>query len=472
MAENDADRAKYDFKKAMQEITSYRGRGTELISVYVPENKQISEVMAYLRNEQSQASNIKSKTTMNHVQSAIDSIAARLKTYKAPPANGVVIFCGEVPRAGDQTKMVQYVINPPEAITAFMYRCDSTFFTDPLDAMLLDKRSYGLITIDRSEATLGILSGSRIQVLKHFDSLVPSKHHQGGQSSVRFERLIEIAAHEFFKKVADNATEVFLNRPELIGILVGGPGATKDFFVKEEYLHHELRKKVISPLVDTGYTDESGLRELVDNAKGIIVDVRLTEEKEYMQRFFREIRKADGGLSCYGEAMVRNALDMGAVDMLLLSEALDKRRVTVQCPSGHTHDLTVPDADERIQCPECKANAQVIKDEDLIDDFFMKADEYNTKVEIISPDSDEGDMLMRAFGGIAAILRYKVSRCPSWTISLFRSAGPWRARSARPASTSPSCPWTSAASRGRTPPWRCSPWPRWRSRTPWSTPPP
>ena len=113
MAENDADRAKYDFKKAMQEITSYRGRGTELISVYVPENKQISEVMAYLRNEQSQASNIKSKTTMNHVQSAIDSIAARLKTYKAPPANGVVIFCGEVPRAGDQTKMVQYVINPP-----------------------------------------------------------------------------------------------------------------------------------------------------------------------------------------------------------------------------------------------------------------------------------------------------------------------------------------------------------------------
>ena len=395
---NSEDKARYDFKKDMHEITNYKGRGTELISVYVPGSKQISDVMAYLRNEQSQASNIKSKTTMKNVTSAIDSIAARLKTYKAPPENGVVIFCGEVPRAGDQTKMVQYVINPPEPITAFLYRCDSQFFTDPLQSMLLDKKCYGLITIDRSEATIGLLSGSRIQVLKHFDSLVPSKHHQGGQSSVRFERLIEIAAHEFVKKVADNATEVFLNRPELLGILVGGPGATKDFFVKEEYLHHELRKKVISPLVDTGYTDESGLRELVENARDIITDVQLTKEKVYMQRLFAEIRKTDGGLSCYGEDEVRNATDMGAVDMLLLSEALNKKRITVQCPSGHTHELTVRDPDERVQCPECGANASVIK-----------AEAFNTRVQIISPDSEEGDMLLKAFGGIAAILRYKVN---------------------------------------------------------------
>ena len=383
---NSEDRAKYDFKKDMQEIQNYRGRSTELISVYVPKTKQISDVMAYLRNEQSQASNIKSKTTMKNVQSAIDSIAARLKTYKSPPENGVVIFCGEVPRAGDQTKMVQYVINPPEPITAFLYRCDSTFFTEPLESMLLDKKCYGLITIDRSEATLGILSGSRIQVLKHFDSLVPSKHHQGGQSSVRFERLIEIAAHEFFKKVADNATEVFLNRPELLGILIGGPGATKEFFVKEEYLHHELRKKVVSPLVDTGYTDESGLRELVQNAQGIITDMQLTQEKVYMQRLFTEIRKADG---------------------LLLSDSLKKRRITLECPNGHIHEKTVADADQKFQCPECGQSATVTKDEDLIDDFFNRADAYNTRLQLISGDSEEGDMLLKAFGGVAALLRYR-----------------------------------------------------------------
>ena len=136
--------------------------------------------------------------------------------------------------------------------------------------------------------------------------------------------------------------------------------------------------------------------------------MQLTKEKEYMQRLFTEIRKADGGLSCYGEDEVRQSLDMGAVDMLLISESLSKRRVTVQCPSGHKHELTVKDADERIDCPECGAVATVIKDEDLIDDFFMRADAFNTRVQIISPDSEEGDMLLKAFGGIAAILRYKV----------------------------------------------------------------
>lgn len=406
---NSEDRAKYDFKKDMEEIQNYRGRGTELISVYVPGNKQISDVMAYLRNEQSQASNIKSKTTMKNVQSAIDSIAARLKTYKAPPENGVVIFCGEVPRAGDQTKMVQYVINPPEPITAFLYRCDSTFFTEPLQSMLLDKKCYGLLTIDRSEATIGLLIGSRIQVLKHFDSLVPSKHHQGGQSSVRFERLIEIAAHEFFKKVADNANELFLNRPEIQGILIGGPGATKEYFVKEEYLHHELRKIIMTPLVDTGYTDESGLRELVQNSQNIIQDMQLTEEKKYMQRFFAELRKTDGGLSCYGENEVRYALSMGAVDMLLLSDTLKKRRIAVQCPNGHLHEMTVDNADQRFLCPDCGQSANVVKDEDLIDNLYDLADSFNTRLQLISGDSEEGDMLLRAFGGIAALLRYKLN---------------------------------------------------------------
>ncbi len=407
---NTVDRARYDFKKAMQEIINYKGRGTELISVYVPSTKLISDVMAYLREEQSQASNIKSKATMKNVTGAIDSIMSRLKTYKAAPANGVVIFCGEVPRAGDQTKMVQYVVEPPEAITAFLYRCDSTFFTEPLESMLLDKKYYGLIVIDRKEATIGMLSGSKISVLKHFDSLVPSKHHQGGQSSVRFERLIEIAAHEFYKKVADNATTVFLDSIlELQGILIGGPGATKDFFVKENYLHHELQKKVVSPLFDTGYTDESGLKEIVDAAQGAIQNMQLMIEKDYMQRLFREIRKQDGGLSAYGEADVRAAAEMGAVDTLLISEELKKSRVTISCSNGHTHTLTVNDPDDPILCPDCNQVAKVTSSEDLIDNFFEIADSFNARLQLISGDSEEGDMLLKAFGGIAAILRYRVA---------------------------------------------------------------
>ena len=259
------EKRRYDFKRALEEIMKIHGRGTELVSVYVPPDKQISDVANYLRNEYSQSQNIKSKRTNKAVTGAIESILARLKYFKAPPENGVIFFVGEAPTAGDQTKQVQFVVEPPEPITSFLYRCDSEFYTEKLLDMLEEKENYGLIVIDRSESTIGLLKGKRITVVKNIQSLVPSKHGRGGQSALRFERLIEIAAHEFYKKTADVANESFNSVGDLKGVLIGGPGPTKEFFVKEEYLHHELRKKIIDTF-DTGYTDEYGLKELVEKA--------------------------------------------------------------------------------------------------------------------------------------------------------------------------------------------------------------
>lgn len=403
------EKARYDFKKGMQEIVDVRGHGTELISLYVPPTRQISDVMAYLRDEYSQSSNIKSKGTMKNVQSAIDSIMARLRTFKTVPEKGIAIFCGEVPRAGDQTRMVQHVLYPPEPIVTFMYRCDSQFYTEPLKGMLLDKKSFGLIVIDRQEATIGILSGSTITPLKNIDSLVPRKHRQGGQSAQRFERLIELAAHEFFKKVADSATDAFLHREDMQGIILGGPGYTKEYFLKEDYLHHELLKKVVGTF-DTGYTDEYGLKELVENAKDALRDLDLTKEKELIQRLFSEIRKQDGGLSAYGEDSVRYALEMGAVDTILLSEGLNKRRLKVKCQNGHEYSVTVPEGEDedKVACSVCNDTAEVVYNEDIVDDFFERADSFSTNVELISEDSEEGQMLIKAFGGIAALLRFRV----------------------------------------------------------------
>ncbi|MEM4232788.1 MAG: peptide chain release factor aRF-1, partial [Thermoplasmata archaeon] len=252
------DLQKYEFRRSLEEVKKLSGRGTELISLYVPPSRQISDVANYLRNEYSQSSNIKSSSTRKNVQAAISSILSRLKNFKTPPENGLVFFVGHRSIGADQTDMVQYVLEPPEPVPTFIYRCDSQFFTEPLEAMLEQKEKYGLIVLDRSEATIGILNGKRIIPIKNMQSLVPSKHGRGGQSARRFERLIEIAAHEYYKKVADVAAEAFLPQKDLKGILVGGPGPTKDYFVKSDYLHYELQKKVIDTF-DTGYTDEYGL---------------------------------------------------------------------------------------------------------------------------------------------------------------------------------------------------------------------
>ncbi len=406
--ERQMEKRRYDFKRALEEIRDIHGRGTELVSVYVPPDKQISDVANYLRGELSQSQNIKSKRTQKAVSGAIESILARLKYFKTPPPNGVIFFIGEAPTAGDQTKQVQFVLEPPEPITSFMYRCDSEFYTEKLWGMLDDKETFGLIVIDRSEATVGLLKGTSIIVLKNVQSFVPSKHGRGGQSALRFERLIEIAAHEFFKKVAEIADDAFLNQDSLLGVLIGGPGDTKKFFITEEYLNHELRKKVLDP-VDTSYTDEYGLKELVENAKTILTDLSLNREKELMQRFFRELRKPDGGLSCYGEDEVRHALALGAIDTLLISEGIRLKRVKINCQNCGEMEITVPDEDH-IQCPQCKSpsSPEIIESKDFIDAFYDDADQVGTKVELLTVDSEEGDILLRAFGGLAAILRYNI----------------------------------------------------------------
>ncbi len=403
-----SDRQKYDFRRSLEEIRNLKGRGTELISVYVPPTKQISDVAAYLREEFSQSSNIKSAGTRKNVQGAISSILARLKYFKNAPANGVIFFVGEISATGDQTRMVQYVLEPPDPITTFLYRCDSDFYLEPLEGMLLDKKVYGLVVIDRSEATVGILRGKAIHVIRNLDSLVPSKHRMGGQSAQRFERLIEISANEYYKKVSDIMTESFLNLDGLQGILVGGPGPSKEFFIKEGYLHHELAKKVVDTF-DIGYTDEYGLKELVEKAKDKLYDLDLMREKRLFQQFLNEIRQSDG-LSVYGEDQIRNAILIGAVDVLLVSEGLRKRRVTLDCPQCGILELTVdkgPDGTS-MTCPKCGTVGTVTKDVDLVDDLFDQAGLMGTRVELISPESEEGEMLLKAFGGIAGLLRFSI----------------------------------------------------------------
>jgi len=400
-------RKRYEFKRYLEEIEKYEGRGTELISVYIPPKRPISDVIAYLRDEYGTSANIKSKSTRKNVMSAIESIMSRLKYFKMPPPNGLVVFVGHAIKRGDQTEMVSYVLEPPEPVQSFIYKCDSKFYIEPLKGMLGEKDVYGLLVIDRKEATIGFLRGSRVEVVKHLDSMVPSKHHQGGQSSRRFERLIELAVHEFFKKVGDKANEVFLAEPNLKGILVGGPGGTKDSFLQGDYLHHELKKKVID-VFDVGYTDEYGLHELVQKASETLKQLEVFHERQLLQRFFREIKKPDGGLAIYGEREVREALERGAVDILLISEGLRKFMVTWRCPQcgKEIREVVKGEVPEKM-CPDCNVPMDVVEKKDLIEEYYDIAESYGTQVELISDESEEGKIFSKAFGGIAALLRYR-----------------------------------------------------------------
>src|SRR6266850_7631803 len=326
----------YEFRRALEELKSIRGRGTELISVYVPPGRPISDVMARLRNEYAESSNIKSRVTRNHVLWAIESAMNKLKQYRQVPENGLVIFTGHKSIGADQYEQVSFVLEPPRKITVDTYRCDSSFYLEPLEDMLVDRDLYGVLILDRKEATAALLHGKRIEILwGPEESGVQSKHGRGGQSQRRFERIIEDQAHQWFVKVGEKANEVFLNRP-ITALLIGGPGPTKEYFMTEGYIHHELQKIVHKQLFDVGYTDETGVKELLEKAENELANLDLVKEKRAMRRFMQEVVKSEAGLATYGEEHIRKALGGGAVDLLLISETLRKARLSFTCGSCGT----------------------------------------------------------------------------------------------------------------------------------------
>ena len=313
----------------------------QLVSLYIPPERKIYDVQSYLRNESSQSANIKSKSTRKNWFNC----QSRQDYFQRTRS--------DVSKGSNQTTMVQEVIEH--------------FYTDVIPASFLGG-------IRRSQSTIWFNCHRNSKYQKHMYSQVPSKHGKGGQSKQRFERLIEEAAHEWYKKVAHSATECFLGN-NVEGLLIGGPGATKDYFIKREYLNHELQKIIIDSF-DTGYTDESGLREIVTRGAGRLSEVQLVKEKNLMNQFMKEVLSTKGNLATYGQKQIEMALEMGAVDHLLVSEGFEK----------------MPNVEQG-----------------TVKRLGEMAEKSKATVTIISTDSEEGISLQKAFGGLAAMLRYPIS---------------------------------------------------------------
>jgi len=407
----------FRLRKTLNTLASKEGRGTELVSLYVPPGRQISDVMNMLRQEYGTASNIKSTTTRKNVQDAIVKVQQRLKLFKEVPEKGLVIFCGAIPQNGAGSERIEtYVITPPEPISIYLYRCDSRFHTEHLQEMLREKEIYGILLIDASAATYATLQGRRLEILRQDTSGVPGKTRAGGQSARRFERLREMRMQEYFRRVGEHANETFLPIDNLKGLLIGGPGPTKLDFEKGDYVNYVLKSKVID-VIDTAYVGEQGVKEVVEKAPEIMRKIRYIEEREVVQELLYEVGH-DTGLATYGEEEVRRALESGAVKTLLLSEGLDIMQVTVECNAcGYQEQQTLKSQmltsfEQNLTgkpCPKCKAPALNIRDtQDLIENFAQLAEQTNTEVEMISDETEEGEMLKSSFGGIAAILRFKL----------------------------------------------------------------
>jgi peptide chain release factor subunit 1 len=409
----------YRIKKLIEDLKEKKGFHTELITLYIPPDKKISDVMNYLKNEISESQNIKSKLTRKNVLDSISSLIGQLKTINEVPKNGLIMFSGAIPQndTPGTEKNELYLIEPPEVVNIFKYHCDSQFLLWPLEEMLESKATYGLIVVGRQESAVGYIRGNRVEVVREFTSGIHSKHHAGGQSQRRFERLIEEGEKRFYRRISSEINKIFLDIEDLKGIFIGGPGPSKEKFAKDETLDYRLQDKIMG-VVDLGYGGAEGIRALVDRVKDKIENVKYVQEKKIMEKFMKKITN-NTGLATYGIEEVRKALNYGAVDTLIMSEELDVYRAKLECSNcGHIEhriikESQLEDTESIIQdevCPKCSSNTfGVVEKNSLIEDFGSMAESIGSDIEIISTETEEGESLYSTFGGVVALLRYKLS---------------------------------------------------------------
>ncbi len=357
---------KDELAEIVEELESYRGRQTELITVYISAGYEAVSVQKQLEAEQSTAKNIKSTSTRKNVTEALEKIVRHLKEFKKTPENGLAVFCGNISKVEGQNDLRLWSIEPIMPLKVRLYRCDKEFVLEPLKEQLEISEIYGLLVMDRKEATIGVLEGKRIEIIQKMTSGVPSKVRAGGQSSQRFHRITEGLTKDFYKRIASAMKETFYDNEKLKGIIIGGPIPTKDEFVDGEYLPTQLQAKVLGK-IDVGGSDESGIKELVEKSRELLSKQEIVREKKILEKFFETLGH-NPDKTAYKEPEIRKAIQYGAVETLFLSKGIDKN---------------------------------------LLNELKKLAEGINSNIEIISTETDEGKQFLN-LSGIGAILRFKI----------------------------------------------------------------
>lgn len=394
----------YQFKKQLRKLKEFKGSGTELISVYIGTGSPLHDTTSKLREEMSQASNIKSKSTKTNVLGALERILQHFKIYKSTPEKGIAVFAGNVSDNPAKIDIELFSVEPPQKLSVSAYRCDSKFFLEPLERMSEITDAYGIVVLDGREATLAIVRGTQIDIVKRMNSTAHAKIRKGGQSARRFERLIEESIERYYTRVGEAMDEYFLGRVK--AVMVGGPGPTKEFFMKANTYNYQIK---VLGVVDTGYTDEYGIREVLSKSEDLLSEQEAVKERAIIERFIKEVVK--DGLAIYGETQVRDAIASNQVELILVSEGLTYERVAYQCGNcSEKQEKTVREgtAEERIKCIKCQFDSRLIEEEPLIEDLIDLARDSGIKVEVISTNTNEGAQFLQGFGGVGAFLRYKI----------------------------------------------------------------
>jgi peptide chain release factor subunit 1 len=418
MADQESDRniEIWKIKKLIKALESARGNGTSMISLIMPPRDQVARVTKMLGDEYGTASNIKSRVNRQSVLAAITSAQQRLKLYSKVPPKGLVLYTGTVVNEDGKEKKVTIDFEPFKPINVSLYLCDNKFHTEALSELLASDDKFGFIVMDGNGVLFGTLSGNTREVLYKFTVDLPKKHGRGGQSALRFARLRMEKRHNYVRKTAETATMHFINpstnQPNISGLILAGSADFKTELSQSDMFDQRLQAKILK-VVDVSYGGESGFNQAIELSSEVLANVKFIQEKKLIGKFFEEISQ-DTGKYVFGVDDTLKALEMGAVDTLIVWENLDINRYTLKNMTNgeiiikhFTKDQETKH--ENFIDPATSAELEVQETITLLEWFANEYRKFGCTMEFVTNRSQEGSQFCRGFGGIGGILRYQVN---------------------------------------------------------------
>eukprot|EP01119_Soliformovum_irregulare_P004097 TRINITY_DN15105_c0_g1_i1.p1 TRINITY_DN15105_c0_g1~~TRINITY_DN15105_c0_g1_i1.p1 ORF type:complete len:445 (-),score=165.79 TRINITY_DN15105_c0_g1_i1:310-1644(-) len=409
--QNDKGIEQWKVKRLIKSLEAARGNGTSMISLIIPPKDQISRVNKMLGDEYGTASNIKSRVNRLSVLSAITSTQQRLKLYNKVPTNGLVVYCGTILTDDGKEKKVNIDFEPFKPINTSLYLCDNKFHTEALNELLESDDKFGFVIMDGGGALFGTLSGNTREVLHKFLVDLPKKHGRGGQSALRFARLRLEKRHNYIRKVAETCSQLFLTNDKInvTGLILAGLADFKNELSISDMFDQRLASKVIK-IVDVSYGGENGFNQAIELCGEALANVKFLQEKKLISKFFEEIAQ-DSNKYCYGVKDTLYALDLGAVETLIVWEALEHNRYVLKNPStGEEKTLFLSKEEEKKASyfVENGIELEVVDKISLLEWFANEYKRFGAVLEFVTNKSQEGSQFCKGFGGIGGILRYQV----------------------------------------------------------------
>jgi len=268
--------------------------------------------------------------------------------------------------------------------------------------------------MDGNGALFGTLSGNTRDIVHKFSVDLPKKHGRGGQSALRFARLREEKRHNYVRKVAELAVQNFItnDKPNVAGLILAGSADFKNDLNASDMFDNRLQSKVIK-VVDVSYGGENGFNQAIELSSETLGNVKFIQEKKLIGKYFEEISQ-DTGKVCYGIDDTLKALELGAVEILIVFENLEITRWVLKDSNGSEVILHLTKAQESgdrsmFMDKETGQEMEVVSQDSFLEWIAENYKTFGTNLEFVSDRSTEGNQFVKGFGGIGGILRYKVN---------------------------------------------------------------